>query len=698
MDTSRLILIVEDSPTQALSLRAVLESQGWEVRWAATAEAALAELTKKIPHLIIVDYYLPGINGDQLCRQIRMHMSARNIPILMLTTEDTEASEVRSLESGADDYLLKSSDEEILLLRIRALLRKSSLGAAVWGPGDATFAQATILAIDDSPTYLELVSAELAEEGYRIETALGGKEGLERFSQKRFDCVLVDLVMPEVDGIEVCRRINEARPRLATPVVVLMLASHEDKENLTRALDAGADDFVGKSSDLTVLKGRVRALLRRKFFQQENHKIVEELRLKELETTHAKSAQAEAEARAALAGDLQRAKEAAEKANRAKSEFLSNMSHELRSPLNAILGFAQLMESASPLPTAAQNENIGQILKAGWHLLALINEVLDLSVVESGKISLSLEPVALAEVISECRAMMEPQAQQAGIRLTFPDLDRFSYVRVDRTRLKQVLINLLSNAIKYNRKGGAVEVSCAASGPDRTRISIKDTGAGLPSEKLTQLFEPFNRLGQEDSDSEGTGIGLVMSKRLVELMGGEIGVESTVGTGSVFWFELSMAVAPTIVAEDPGPAAPRAEVPSGAAPRTLLYVEDNPANMKLMIQLIARRPDMRLLCAVNGTSGVELARARKPDVILMDINLPGISGVQALKILRDDPTTAHIPVVALSANAMPSDIKKGLEAGFFRYLPKPIKIGEFMETLDLALAFARKKTAVPSPR
>ena len=391
--------------------------------------------------------------------------------------------------------------------------------------------------------------------------------------------------------------------------------------------------------------------------------------------------------------ELESAKSAAEKANLAKSDFLSSMSHELRSPLNAILGFAQLMESTSPLPTASQKESIDQILQAGWYLLKLINEILDLAEIESGKLSLSLEPVSLAEVMSECQAMIEPQAQQRGIRMTFPQSDIPISVNADRTRLKQVLINLLSNAIKYNREQGTVVVTCAVSSPDRIRISVKDTGAGLPPEKLAQLFQPFNRLGQEGSAEEGTGIGLVVSKRLVELMGGVIGVESTVGVGSVFWFELLLTPAPQ-------PAAGRRRVrrsplpiraPTGAPLRTLLYVEDNPANLKLVEQLIARRSDMRLLTAVNGTLGIELARAAQPDVILMDINLPGISGIEALKILRDDPATAHIPIVALSANAMPRDIEKGLEAGFFRYLTKPIKVNEFMETLDVALEFAGKR-------
>jgi PAS domain S-box-containing protein len=385
--------------------------------------------------------------------------------------------------------------------------------------------------------------------------------------------------------------------------------------------------------------------------------------------------------------ELERAKAAAEKANLAKSDFLSSMSHELRSPLNAILGFAQLMISDSPAPTPSQTASIDQILHAGWYLLELINEILDLAQIESGKLALSLEPTSLAEVMSECQAMIEPQGQKRGIGMAFPRFKIPCFVDADRTRLKQVIINLLSNAIKYNQPNGkvVVDVDCP-DGEERVRISVRDTGAGLRPEMLKQLFQSFNRLGRETTTEEGTGIGLVMSKRLVEMMGGSIGVESTVGMGTVFWFDLSAAKAPTPAADHAGfSEIALAEIDQNAGLRTLLYVEDNPANLDLVAQLIKRRPDLRLLSARDGNLGVQLARAHRPDVVLMDINLPGISGIEALKILREDATTAHIPVVALSANAMPRDIEKGLSAGFFRYLTKPIRVKEFMETLDAAL-------------
>ena len=386
---------------------------------------------------------------------------------------------------------------------------------------------------------------------------------------------------------------------------------------------------------------------------------------------------------------LDSARQTAEKANLAKSDFLSSMSHELRSPLNAILGFAQLMESSTPEPTIVQRGSIDQILRAGWYLLELINEILDLALIESGKLSLSLEPMSLPEVLLDAQAMIAPQAKKGGIRINFPDFDGPCFVEADRTRLKQVLINLLSNAIKYNREGGTVEVICHVASPERVRISVHDHGDGLSPEKLTQLFQPFNRLGQEAGTEEGTGIGLVVSKRLVDLMGGEIGAFSRVGVGSEFWFELNLVEAPGLVGAVDMPSARVAALTEGsAAMRTLLYVEDNRANKELMEQLIGRRPDLRLLAASDGLQGIALARSEQPDAILMDINLPGISGLQALKLLREDPRTARIPVMALSANAMPHDIEKGLAAGFFHYLTKPIKVVEFMAALDATLALA----------
>jgi CheY-like chemotaxis protein len=314
-------------------------------------------------------------------------------------------------------------------------------------------------------------------------------------------------------------------------------------------------------------------------------------------------------------------------------------------------------------------------------------------VVESGRLTLSLEAVALDSVLLECQDMVAPAALKHGVRTTFPRVDTAINVLADRTRLKQVLINLLSNAIKYNRPGGTVSVECVPVAPDRVRIAIIDTGDGLTPTKLAQLFQSFNRLGQEAGAEEGTGIGLVVSKRLVELMGGVIGVESQVGVGSVFWIDMETTLETQVNAGEPESEVTAMLPPSDPAIRSLLYVEDNPANLKLVEQLIVRRPDMRLLSAGDGFRGIEIAKRARPDVILMDINLPGISGLEALRILLDDAETAHIPVIALSANAMPRDVERGLRAGFFRYLTKPIRVQEFNETLAAALAVAAERTA-----
>jgi CheY-like chemotaxis protein/anti-sigma regulatory factor (Ser/Thr protein kinase) len=278
------------------------------------------------------------------------------------------------------------------------------------------------------------------------------------------------------------------------------------------------------------------------------------------------------------------------------------------------------------------------------------------------------------------------------VRLNFKQFDKSWFANADRTRVKQVLINLLSNAIKYNRKQGAVEVECTAITPDRIRISIRDNGAGLSPKKLAQLFQPFNRLGQENGTEEGTGMGLVVAKQLVELMGGSIGVESTVGTGSKFWIELMRDEAPYHSAADTTPPEPASSPLPNAAPRTLLYVEDNPANLMLVDHIIKANTDVQMLSARDAYLGISMAREHLPDVILMDINLPGMSGIEALKILLVDPATKNIPVVALSANAMQNDIERGLEAGFFRYLTKPIKINEFLMALDEAMDYSKLRS------
>jgi PAS domain S-box-containing protein len=387
--------------------------------------------------------------------------------------------------------------------------------------------------------------------------------------------------------------------------------------------------------------------------------------------------------------DLQKAIAVAKEASQAKSNFLSSMSHELRTPLNAILGFAQLMESSDTPPTPTQKRSLDQILTAGWHLLELVNEILDLAQIESGRAAVLREAVPVDKVMAACHAMVEPLAHKRGISMCFPQFSLPHFILGDRIRVKQILINLIYNAIKYNRLGGTVAVECTLVHPDAIRISVRDSGPGLTAQQLAQLFQPFNRLGQEAGPEQGTGIGLVVSKQLVELMGGTIGADSVVGVGSVFWIEMELTAAPLRAGiESEGAEAARQQRSAGSAQRTVLYVEDNPANLELVEELMKRRPELRLLTAADGNLGVDYARTYLPEVILMDLQLPGISGLEALQILQADPTTSAIPIIALSAYAMPGDIEKAMEAGFFSYLTKPIKFDSFMAALDFALDFA----------
>ena len=669
------VLIVDDSMTYIQELASQLREEDYVVIMASSGEEALACLATEQVDGILLDLIMPGLSGQEACKLIKQRAIWRDIPLIMLTAHDDRDAMIECINAGADDYIAKSADFEVLKVRLRAHLRRKHFEdenhrireKLVRSETEATarvLIEAEQLKLDQRLRDQQFYTRSLIESN--IDALMTtDPAGIITDVNKQMEA-LTGSTRDELIGSPFKSYFTDSARAEAGIKLVLSDKKVTDYELTARARDGkktlvsyNATTFHDRDRTLQGVFGVARDVTERKRFEQA------------LQETNV---------------ELESAKSAAEKANLAKSDFLSGMSHELRSPLNAILGFAQLMDTASPPPSDIQKESITQILQAGWHLLKLINEILDLSVVESGKVSLSLEPVALSEVLSECQAMMEAQAQQRGIRMTFPQFEQPSFVWADQTRLKQIVINLLSNAIKYNQASGQVTVDYTVMSSERIRISFKDTGAGLSPEKITQLFQPFNRLGQEAGIVAGTGIGLVVTKQLVELMDGVMGVDSTVGQGSVFWVELRSTPAPELKVIAPEEAAPKLAIKPIDAPRKiLLYIEDNPANMRLVERLIDRRTDIKLLKAVDGLQGIALARASLPDVILMDINLPGISGIDALKVLQEDASTAHIPVVAISANAMSRDIEVGRQLGFFRYLTKPIVVEEFMSTLDLAL-------------
>jgi signal transduction histidine kinase/CheY-like chemotaxis protein len=382
--------------------------------------------------------------------------------------------------------------------------------------------------------------------------------------------------------------------------------------------------------------------------------------------------------------ELQVARREAERANRAKSEFLSRMSHELRTPLNAIMGFSQLLEM--DVLDGGQRDQVRQIVKAGRHLLGLINEVLDIARIEAGTIALSPEPIVVHDAVAEAVELIRPIADERKVALgSVPSPERDHVVLADRQRLKQVLLNLLANAVKYNRRDGRVDVSLEEPHPGRVRVAVRDTGPGIAPELLDRLFVPFDRIGAERTQLEGTGLGLALARRLAEAMQGTIGVHSTVGVGSTFWVELPQAPPSALPAvEPPAPAASIAE--ADGRRRTVLYVEDNLSNLHLVEAIVARRPGIRLLTAIQGRLGLDLALEHRPDAIFLDLHLPDIPGVEVLARMRAEPALRQTPVIVLTADATAGQAERLLRAGATAYMSKPIDVPQFLGALDAALA------------
>jgi PAS domain S-box-containing protein len=379
----------------------------------------------------------------------------------------------------------------------------------------------------------------------------------------------------------------------------------------------------------------------------------------------------------AAEGVLKGAKEAAERANAAKSEFMSRMSHELRTPLNSVLGFAQILEME--LKGSDELEMVGYIHNSGKYLLELINEVLDISRIESGHISVMIEPIVLQDLEKECIELVTPQANEFGVTI-FSQLDYDFQVLGDQQRLKQVLLNLLSNAIKYNRPHGSVTITCAPKPRSKVRLSVCDTGPGISPDLLERLFTPFDRLDAETSGIEGTGLGLALSKGLIEAIGGSIGVESKVGHGSTFWIELPNVKAPKVAASLVTPTL--ALQTANEAASTVLYIEDDVANVQLVERLLMQRPNINLITSLSGSMGVELAQQYRPDLILLDVHLTDIHGFEVLEHLQGDSRTIDIPVVVLSADATTWQRRRFRNAGVYDYLSKPLDLQQLLDVID----------------
>ena len=549
------IAVVEDSATQALGLRLLLEEQGWEVSIAGTAEVALAALDDSVPDLILCDYNLPGMRGDEFCRRIRMNLDRRYIPILMMTASAPEFGEMQSLESGADAYVSKFEAPEILLPRIRALLPKEPAEAAILNPQDSTFRGARILAIDDSPTYLAFLCDELRTLDYEAEGVSGGPEGLTRLAARNFDCVLVDMVMPEMDGIEVCRRITALRPSLESNPAVIILTASAAKGELNRGLEAGADDFVAKSGDLAVLQARIQALMRRRFYQEENARIVEELKASESETLNARAEGRIAEARAAMAEKLVQANQDLQEANRklkqtqaqliqnekmaALGQLVAGIAHEINNPLAFVMNNLFLVETGldflSPeLEPRLAEFSLQKLQKVRSRLremtegLGRVKElVLDLrtfSRLDEGE----FKTVDVVDTIDAVLLVLKHKiAGRVEVeKLYAPARTLYCYPG----RLHQVLTNLIDNAVDAIVGEGKILIATSQT-PDDFLISIRDTGPGISEAIRGKIFDPFFTTKPV---GRGTGLGLAISYGIVQDHAGSIEVKSELGVGTEF--------------------------------------------------------------------------------------------------------------------------------------------------------------------
>ena len=692
------VLLIDDSLTFREHLAALLREDGFAVEVAASGEEGLRSIALRRPAAVVVDGVLPGMDGAEVVRTLRLDAALRSLPCVLLTGSSDAQAELRALDSGADAFVRKDEDSALILARVRAVLRKAADAAA--GSQHSLLGAKRILAVDDSPTFLDQLAQALTAEGYDVILARSGEEALEMLAVQAVDCVLLDRLMPGLGGTETCRLLKQDPATRDLPLI--MLTALEDSAAMIEGLATGADDYVLKSDTFDVLKARVRAQLRRKQFEDESRRMRAELARKELAESRAEllteleQRNRDLEAMVLELREHQREIAAKnlqlEQADRLKSEFLSNMSHELRTPLNAIIGFSDLLAGGIVGTLTPNQQNcINHVSNSGKHLLALINDILDLSKVEAGKMELHLEAVAAGEVLESALDIVREAAGKRQITLSFSAAEGIGDQLLDLRKFKQMVYNLLSNAVKFCNNGGSVRLSARvvddavlAAGPcpglptrvlapppgpfhQWLEVVVSDDGGGIAAADLDVLFQAFRQVDSSMSrNHEGTGLGLSLVSRLASLHGGTVGVASAPGRGAHFALWLPLRSSP----HD----APPACAPDG---RRALVVEDDPAAADLL-RLQLEGAGFTVSCAANAASALQQARAARPDLITLDLLLPDDSGWSVLQQLRAEPGLESVPVVVVSilAEEMHSCL-----LGAAHFLPKPV----LKEDLDRAL-------------
>ncbi len=647
------VMIIDDDKGTADYYAAVLEEFEFEVRTVNDSKAAFAMIDEFEPDLILLDVMMPRYDGFELAAIIRQMEDYIHTPIVFMTADKSHQRRVLAMRSGGDDFVTKPINVNFLVTAVRSRAQRGRL-------------QKTLnlqLKVSEDRLRRSQIFANIGTWDWDIKTG-------ELYWSER----MAPLFGYGSEAVE-------------TSYDNFIAVIHpDDRQKVTAAITACVEEGADYDIEHRVVwpDGTVRWL----------HESGDVIRDTENRALRMLGAVRDVSSRKEADEALRTAKNEAENANKAKSEFLSSMSHELRTPMNAILGFSQMMQyNPSEALTDTQNDCVNQIIKGGAHLLELINEVLDLAKIEAGKADLSMEDIEAAKVVDECVSMVVAMAELNEITINGPGpgLDNYM-VRADSVRLKQVLLNLLSNAVKYNRQGGHVTVSYSVMPGGLLRISVRDTGAGIPAEKQDQLSQPFSRLGAETTEIEGTGIGLTVTRQLMKLMGGRVGFDSLEGRGSTFWVELPLSgKSPEDAPVSDGPTENSGGKRIAGLSGAVLYVEDNQANVQLIETLVERIDGLEMVCVGNAEDGLGLAESKLPDVILMDINLPGMSGLEALKLLRRNGKTKNIPVIALTARATKKDIEKGMEAGFDEYLTKRFRVEVIIAALARALKIPKKQ-------